>query len=310
MTPEALKDAIGRGLLSFPVTHMQSDGRLNLDSYADHVGWLSNYPAAVLFAAGGTGEFHALSPSEVGETVRAAKGAAGDVPIVAGCGYGTALALEFAGAAERAGADGLLLLPHYLVNAPQDGIAAHVRAVCAGTELGVIVYNRDNSIISAETLERLADDCPNLIGFKDGSGDIQTVREITARLGDRLAYIGGMPTHELFAEAYNGTGVTTYSSAVFNFVPEMALSFHAALQSGDKATMEHLLDVFFFPFAKLRDRKPGYAVSLIKAGVELIGRTPGGVRAPLVDPTAEEREILRGLIDAVSDAGARREAAE
>jgi len=51
---------------------------------------------------------------------------------------------------------------------------------------------------------RLADACPNLVGFKDGTGRVDLVREVTARLGDRLVYIGGMPTHELYAEAYYG----------------------------------------------------------------------------------------------------------
>ena len=55
------------------------------------------------------------------------------------------------------------------------------------------------------------------------------MRQITATLGDRLTYLGGMPTAELFAEAYLGPGVTTYSSAVFNFVPAMALEFYGAL---------------------------------------------------------------------------------
>lgn len=297
MTPEDLRARLGEGLLSFPVTHFGPDLSLDLGSYARHVEWLSGHPAAVLFAAGGTGEFHALAPAEVGRVVRAAKEAAGRVPIVSGCGYGTALALEVAREAEAAGADGLLLLPHYLVGAPQEGIAAHVRAVCRATGLGVIVYNRDNAILEAETLERLAADCPNLIGFKDGSGRLQTVREITARLGGRLATIGGMPTHELFAEAYRGAGVAQYSSAVFNFVPELALRFHAALESGDRETMGAILTRFFFPFAALRDRRPGYAVSLVKAGAALVGHDPGGVRPPLTDPTAEEREALAALIE-------------
>ncbi|MFD0915204.1 5-dehydro-4-deoxyglucarate dehydratase [Pseudahrensia aquimaris] len=298
MSPDQLKVSLGAGLLSFPVTHFDENGELALDSYGEHIDWLSKYPATVLFAAGGTGEFHSLSPGEVGALAKAAKAAAGNVPIVSGCGYGTPLALEFVREAERAGADGILLLPHYLVGAPQEGIAAHVRAVCAATDLGVVVYNRDNSILQADTLARLCDDCPNLVGFKDGSGGIQTVREITGKLGDRLTYVGGMPTHELFAEAYNGAGVTTYSSAVFNFIPEVALRFYDALRSDDRATMQAILETFFFPFAKLRDRQPGYAVSLIKAGVALTGRNPGGVRAPLTDPTNAERETLRELIEA------------
>lgn len=297
MSPEEIKSRVGSGLLSFPVTHFTSDYKLNLDSYRRHVEWLSGFEAAALFAAGGTGEFFSLSPIEVGQVTRAAKDVSGDVPIISGCGYGTSLAVETAKVVEEAGADGLLLLPHYLTEAPQDGIYAHVKAVCDSTSLGVILYNRANSIANADTIARLAEACPNLIGFKDGTGKVDLVRHVTAKLGDRLCYIGGMPTHELFAEGFNGVGVTTYSSAVFNFVPQMAQRFYRAMRSGDRTTMESILSNFFFPFAALRDRKAGYPVSIIKAGVDLIGYGPGPVRPPLVDLTGEEREMLRGLID-------------
>jgi len=298
LSPEEIKSRVGSGLLSFPVTHFTSDYKLNLESYRRHVEWLSGFGAAALFAAGGTGEFFSLSPDEVGEVTRAAKDVSGEVPIIAGCGYGTSLAVETAKIVEAAGADGILLLPHYLTEAPQEGIYAHVKAVCDSTGLGVILYNRANSIANADTVARLAEACPNLIGFKDGIGKVDLVRHVTAKLGDRLCYIGGMPTHELFAEGFNGVGVTTYSSAVFNFVPELAQRFYRAMRAGDKAVMEGILQTFFFPFAALRDRKAGYPVSIIKAGVELAGFAPGPVRPPLVDLTGEEREILQGLIEA------------
>jgi 5-dehydro-4-deoxyglucarate dehydratase len=298
LSPEEIKSRVGSGLLSFPVTHFTSDYKLNLESYRRHVEWLSGFEAAALFAAGGTGEFFSLSPNEVGQVTRAAKDVSGEVPIIAGCGYGTSLAVETAKIVEEAGADGILLLPHYLTEAPQEGIYAHVKAVCDSTGLGVILYNRANSVANADTVARLAEACPNLIGFKDGTGKVDLVRHVTARLGDRLCYIGGMPTHELFAEGFNGVGVTTYSSAVFNFVPELAQRFYRAMRARDKAVMEGILHTFFFPFAALRDRKAGYPVSIIKAGVELAGFAPGPVRPPLVDLTGEEREILQGLIEA------------
>ncbi|MQW89630.1 5-dehydro-4-deoxyglucarate dehydratase [Sinorhizobium saheli] len=300
MSPDEIKSRIGSGLLSFPVTHFNDDFSLNLKSYREHVAWLSGFEAAALFAAGGTGEFFSLSPEEVGKVTRAAKEASGDVPIIAGCGYGTSLARETARHAEAAGADGLLLLPHYLMEAPQEGIYRHVKAVCESTGLGVIIYNRANSVANADTVARLADACPNLVGFKDGTGKVDLVRHVTAKLGDRLTYIGGMPTHELFAEGFNGVGVTTYSSAVFNFVPKLAQRFYKAMRAGDRATMEEILHEFFFPFAALRDREQGYPVSIIKAGVELIGRTPGPVRPPLTDLKPQEKEMLRDLIEKVA----------
>ncbi|MCO4318099.1 5-dehydro-4-deoxyglucarate dehydratase [Phyllobacterium sp. 21LDTY02-6] len=297
MSPEEIKLRLSSGLLSFPVTHFDSDLRLNLASYREHVAWLSSFDAAALFAAGGTGEFFSLSPEEVGEVTRAAKEVSGDVPIISGCGYGIELAKDVARRAEKAGADGLLLLPHYLIGAPQEGIYQHVKAVCDATGLGVIIYNRANSVANADTVARLADACPNLIGFKDGTGKVDLVRNVTAKLGDRLCYIGGMPTHELFAEAFNAVGVTTYSSAVFNFVPQLAQRFYRAMRAEDRATMAAILDGFFFEFARIRDREVGYPVSIIKAGVELIGRTPGPVRPPLTNLRPEEKDMLAKLIE-------------
>ena len=296
MTPDALKSRIGSGLLSFPVTAFDAENRFAPKPYGEHIEWLAQYPAAGLFAAGGTGEFFSLRPAEVVAAVKAAKAAAGDMPILSGCGYGTAMAVDLAREVEAAGADGILLLPHYLTEATQEGIAAHVRAVCAATKVGVIVYNRANSRLQADTLARLAEECPNLVGFKDGTGDIATVRRVVATLGDRLAYVGGMPTHEFYAEAYNAMGVTTYSSAVFNFVPALALAFFDAMRADDRATMAGLLEDFFYPFKDLRDRRPGYAVSAIKAGVRLRGFAAGAVRSPLTDLTEEEEAMLAALV--------------
>ena len=113
---------------------------------------------------------------------------------------------------------------------------------------------------------------------------------------DRLIYLGGMPTAELFAEAYLGAGFTTYSSAVFNFVPGLALEFYKALRAGERATCERILKSFFYPFMAIRNRAKGYAVSAIKAGVRLQGFDAGPVRAPLTDLKPAEVEQLAALI--------------
>lgn len=293
-----LKKAVGSGLLSFPVTHFNADLSFNEAGYRKHVEWLSQFDAAALFAAGGTGEFFSLAPSEVPKVVKAAKASSGSTPIIAGTGYGTALAIEIAKAAEKAGADGLLLLPQYLMFCEQEGLIAHVKAVCQSVGIGVIVYNRDNAVLTADSLQRLSDACPNLVGFKDGVGDVDKVIEITTKLQDRLVYVGGMPTHEVYAQAYFAAGVTTYSSAVFNFVPALAQRFYVALRGGDQATVDTILKDFFFPFVALRNRRRGYAVSMIKAGLKLVGEDPGPVRPPLTDLQPDELALFRKIIDA------------
>ena len=300
MSPEELKVALGSGLLSFPVTPFDEAGEFNPAPYAMHLEWLSQFPAKVLFAAGGTGEFFSLAPEEIPTIVAQAKASAGTIPIVAGCGYGTRMAIQIAQSAEKAGADGILLLPHYLIDAGQEGLYAHVKAVCDSVKIGVMVYNRDNAVLRPDTLERLAENCPNLVGFKDGTGQIGLVREVTARLGERLTYLGGMPTAELFAEAYLGAGFTTYSSAVFNFVPQLACDFYRELRAGNTDHTSKVLKSFFYPFMEIRDRGKGYAVSAIKAGVRLQGFEAGSVRSPLTDLKPNELEDLRNLIEAHS----------
>lgn len=302
MEPHQIKQKLGAGLLSFPVTHFDAEGRFAPESYKAHVEWLSGFDAPVLFAAGGTGEFFSLRPDEIPAIVGAAKEAVGGsgTAIVSGCGYGTEVAIEIARSAEKAGADGILLLPHYLIDAPQEGLYEHVKRICQSIGIGVMVYNRDNAVLQADTLARLCDTCPNLVGFKDGVGDIGLVRQISAKMGDRLTYLGGMPTAELYAEAYLAAGFTTYSSAVFNFVPGLAVEFYRALRAGERATCERILNDFFYPFMAIRNRRKGYAVAAIKAGVRLQGFNAGKVRSPLTDLTGEEEDMLGALIGAHS----------
>ena len=297
MSPSELAKKIGEGLLSFPVTHFTKELQFDEAPYRKHISWLLEHKPAGLFAAGGTGEFFSLTLSEFSAVVRAAvRETAGRVPVLAGCGYGTAMAKEFAKAAEDAGADGILLLPPYLVNSEAAGLAAHAEAVCASTTLGVIFYNRDNAIIDDATLARLCERCPNLIGFKDGYGDIELMTRIYARLGDRLTYIGGLPTAETFALPYLEMGVTTYSSAIFNFLPKFAQDFYAAVRRRDRDRVYTDLRDFVLPYIGIRNRRKGYAVSIVKAGMTAIGRPAGPVRSPLVDLNPEELADLKKLI--------------
>lgn len=296
-SPNELKNALGSGLLSFPLTDFDAEHRFEPRRYAERLEWLMPYGATVLFAAGGTGEFFSLEPGEYGEVVRvAAQTCKGRVPIIAGAGGGTRLAIRYAQEAERQGASGVLLLPHYLTEAPQDGLTVHVEEVCKSVRIGVIVYNRGACKLTAASLARLADRCPNLVGFKDGLGDIERIVQIRRSLGDRFAYVGGMPTHEIYANAYKALGVPTYSSAVFNFIPRTAMDFYNAYAKGEQATVNRLLNDFFLPYIDIRNKGEGYAVSIVKAGATLVGRTAGPVRPPLADLKPAEVEQLAALI--------------
>jgi 5-dehydro-4-deoxyglucarate dehydratase len=297
MQPTDLKRTVSSGLLSFPITDFDAAGDFRPDTYARRLEWLMPYGATVLFAAGGTGEFFSLTPQDYTAVVgTAVKTCQGCVPIIAGAGGPTRTAIAFAQEAERLGAQGVLLLPHYLTEAGQEGLVAHVEAVCRAVRLGVIVYNRGACRLQPAALAQLADRCPNLIGFKDGIGDIELMVSIRRRLGDRLSYLGGLPTAEVYAAAYRAMGVPVYSSAVFNFIPKTAMDFYRAVAADDQPTINHLLDTFFLPYLEIRNRKPGYAVSIIKAGARLAGHDAGPVRPPLTDLAPEETAKLAALM--------------
>jgi 5-dehydro-4-deoxyglucarate dehydratase len=291
--------------LFFPVTAYGPDGSVDLEVYGAHVRRGVENGAAAVFACCGTGEFHALTPEEFEACVRAAVEATGGrVPVVAGAGYGTALAVRYARLAEAAGADGLLAMPPYLVVAGQEGLLRHYREVAAATALPVIVYQRDNAVFTPESVVALAR-TDGIIGFKDGLGDLDLMQRIVSAVrteapGDFL-YFNGLPTAEQTQLAYRAIGVPLYSSAVFAMAPAIADAFYRAYVSGDDTSCADLLAGFYAPFVEIRDRAPGYAVSLIKAGVALSGLQVGSVRAPLADPAPSDVADLKRLLELGAD---------
>ncbi|MBN8748071.1 putative 5-dehydro-4-deoxyglucarate dehydratase [Xylophilus ampelinus] len=296
-TPQELKSIMGSGLLSFPVTDFDAQGNFHRAGYVKRLEWLGPYGASALFAAGGTGEFFSLTPEEYPEIIQTAVDVCrGTVPIIAGAGGPTRQTIAYAQAAEKAGAHGILLMPHYLTEASQDGLFHHVKAICDSVDFGVIIYNRAQAKYKPDTLARLADACPNLVGFKDGVGDIEAMVSVYQKMGDRFSYLGGLPTAEVYAAAYKALGTPVYSSAVFNFIPKTAMSFYEAVRDDDQKTQHQLLKDFFMPYLDIRNRKQGYAVSIVKAGAAIVGHGAGPVRPPLSDLSAAESEELAALI--------------
>lgn len=290
------------GVLFFPVTAIGESGCVDLGATAAHVAERVEDGPGGVFAACGTGEFHALSATEHVGVVRAAvEATAGRVPVVAGAGGPLAHAISCVRAAEDAGADGILLLPPYLVEGPADGVVAYAEAVLAASGLPVILYHRGAGRLTPRGVERLMQH-PKVAGIKDGVGDIalaqQFVRIAAGSGRDGLLFFNGLLTAELSQAAYRAIGVPLYSSAVFAMAPDIANAFYRALRDGDLERQHRLLDDFYRPLVALRDETPGFAVSLIKAGLRLAGAPVGSVRPPLVDPSPEQLERLRVLLEA------------
>lgn len=296
-----LREGMARGVLSFPLTAFRDDGSLDPDGFRSHVAdRLAAGPGAV-FPACGTGEFFSLDEEEYRAVVRiAVEEAAGRVPVVAGTGYGWAQAARFAGIAEEAGADALLVLPHYLVDAPQAGLAAQLKRLAERTRLPLIAYQRGQVAYTVDALRRIAR-IPNVVGLKDGHSDLDRLQRLTLAAPDGFLFFNGAATAEIQARAYAAVGVPAYSSAVHAFAPEIAGAFFAALRSGEDGTVDKLLRDFYVPFVELRDRAPGYAVSLVKAAARLRGQRVGPVRAPLTDPAPADLADLKALLTAGLD---------
>ncbi len=299
--PTDLAAQLKSGLLSFPVTHFNEDLSFNEAGYREHLSWLAEFPVAGLFAAGGTGEGFSLTLEETDRVVRVAVDEVdGAVPVLAPATGNTANAIAQARAAEAAGADGLLLMPPYLTEASQPGLVEHVSRVCEATGLGVVVYSRANAVLNDESVAVLAERNPTLIGFKDGIGSIEQMTRTYARVGDRLTYVGGLPTAETFALPLLQLGVSTYSSALFNFLPGWAIEFYDAVRAQDREEVYRRLNEFVIPYLDIRDRMSGYAVSIVKGGLAAVGRPAGPVRPPLIDLRPEEIDELRDLIARIS----------
>ncbi|MFD5632188.1 MULTISPECIES: 5-dehydro-4-deoxyglucarate dehydratase [unclassified Streptomyces] len=298
---ERLRDGMARGVLSFPLTSFHRDGSLDLDGFRTHVeAQIATGPGAV-FPACGTGEFFSLDEDEYRRVVTATvEVAAGRLPVVAGTGYGWAQAARFARIAEEAGADALLVLPHYLVEGPQEGLVAQVEQIALRTRLPLIVYQRGQVTFSTRSLERLTR-VPGVIGLKDGHSDLDRLQRLTLAAPEGFLFFNGAATAEIQARAYAAVGVPAYSSAVHAFAPEIAGAFFTAHRDRDDAAMDRLLRDFYIPFVELRDRRTGYAVSLVKAAARLRGRPVGPVRAPLTDPSPADLADLEKLLAAGLD---------
>lgn len=293
---ETLRERMNDGVLSFPLTPFTDSGELDPAAFRTYFrSQLEADPAAV-FVACGTGEFFSLTLDEYTEIVRiAVEETDGRLPVVAGVGYGWAIAARYAERAAEAGVDAALLMPHYLVKAPVEGLVEQVRRVAEATPLPLIAYQRDYVTFDAASVALLAK-IPNVIGLKDGQGDFDRLQRIRLAAPADFLFFNGVPTAEMQARAYSSIGIPAYSSAVHAFAPEISRAFRTALRAGDHARVDEFLRGFYQPFSELRDRRAGYAVSLVKAAARLRGLPVGGVRAPLTDPTAEELTTLKALL--------------
>ncbi|TDF95964.1 5-dehydro-4-deoxyglucarate dehydratase [Paenibacillus piri] len=290
------------GILGFPVAPMDTDGKLNTNALEANIQFLIEEGLSSIFIACGSGEFHAISRSDYETMVEVAIAAAkGKVPVYTGVGGNISNALELAQLSQKLGADGYLILPPYLIEPEQAGLHNYLDTIIRSTDLNAIVYQRDNCVLNLQTLQKLLEH-PQLVGFKDGLGSMDTNIEMTQTIGDRLGWLNGMPMAEVTMPAYVNLGFKSYSSAISNYIPHISRLFYNALFSNNKELLNELYEYAILPINRIRRQRKGYAVALIKAGMEIVGLPIGTtVRPPIIPVEKEHYRQLEQILKVVFD---------
>lgn len=295
MQPNELRQKL-QGVIAFPTTPFKSDLSLHLEGLRHNLRSLLKHPVCAVVAAAGTGEIHSLSQAEqlavVKTTVEEVKGR---VPVLAGTGFNMHIAIELAQQAAAAGASGILAFPPYYGTDVGDGLVLYYRGIAAATQLGMIIYSRDWFAPSATSVERLAQEIPNLIAWKDGQADIRRYQMIRQHVGDRLHWIGG--AGDDMVPGYYSMGIRTYTSSIANVAPKLSLRLHELASAGHSTELSKLMNELVIPLYALRARRKGYEVSAMKAMMDMIGMAGGPVRPPLVDLRPDEIKLLQATMD-------------
>jgi 4-hydroxy-tetrahydrodipicolinate synthase len=278
-------------MLTAMITPMTGDGSLDLDGAARLASYLvDDMRNDGLVVSGTTGESPTTSNEEKDRLLRAVIEAVGDrAAVVAGAGtYDTEHSCELARQAERAGADGLLLVTPYYNKPPQAGLVAHFSKVADATGLPVILYDipgRTGTPIATETLIQLAQH-PRIVAVKDAKGDLGATSQVM--LATDLAYYCGEDMLNLPMLSVGAAGfVSVVGHVVGDRLHEMIDAYRAGRVGEARQLHLDLLPVII----GIMTRTQGAIMA--KAALGLLGQPGGPVRAPLVDATPAQLEQLR-----------------
>jgi 4-hydroxy-tetrahydrodipicolinate synthase len=283
-----------RGVFPAITTPFDTRGAVDLDSLADHVRWLADCGCRGIIALGSLGEANTLRLEEkVAILERCRDELAPSIPVVAGvAGMSTAECVALARAAERAGCDGLMVLPPYVYRGDWRESEAHFSAVIGATGLSCMLYNNPiayGTDVSAAQMAELARHA-NLHAVKESSGDVRRVTAVRERLGDRLAIFAGLDDMIVEAAAVGADG---WVAGLVNALPEESVRLFELAAAG-RMTEALALYHWFLPLLRM-DTTPRF-VQLIKLVQAAVGRGTPAVRPPRLELVGAELEAARTLI--------------
>lgn len=274
------------------VTPFDEAGRFVEAAYRDLIDWQIEAGSSALVPCGTTGEAATLTAAEHFDIVRVCVDqAAGRVPVIAGAGSNdTRVACDNIRAAQEAGADAALMVPPYYNRPSQEGIFRHFEAVAGACDLPIILYNvpgRTVTDIAVETVARIADALPSVVGIKDATGQLQRVSAHRTAIGNGFCQLSG---NDETALAFNAMGGVGCISVTANVAPRLCAEFQAAWAIGGVGTALAIHDrLFALHLALFSDASPGpvkYALSRVRAGF------PTGLRLPMLWPNAASRSVV------------------
>lgn len=284
-----------KGVFGFPITPFKKDLSLDLDALGRNVADMVQHPFCALVAAGGTGELYSMTVEEIVEVVRVTVQATGRrMPVVAGTGFNAAIGADIARKVEKAGAECLLALPPYYINAPESGLFDYYESIGRSSGLPLFVYSRDWAVFTPQMVARLAERVPSLAGWKDGQGIARKYQRIMNEVGDRLAWFGGLGDD--CVPEYFAIGVQAYTSSISNIAPTVSLALAQAGIARDFPKLNALMAKYVHPLYALRERMKGYEVAVMKEAMEMLGMPAGPVRPPLTKCRPQDVEDLRKLM--------------
>jgi len=277
-------------LMTAMITPMSSEGAVDYDGAARLAAYLvDDMRNEGLVVNGTTGEAPTTTDEEKEQLIRVVLEAVGDrATVVAGVGTNiTAHTIELARRAERAGANGLLVVTPYYNKPAQDALAAHFTAVADSTGLPMLIYDipgRTAAAVATDTLVRLAAH-PRIVGVKDAKGDTAGTSTVLARTG--LAYYSGDDMVNLPWLSLGAVGfVSVTGHVVGDRLFEMLEAFTAGRNADARRIHQEVLPVNVGLFRN-------QAAVMTKAALELLGLPGGGVRGPLLPASESERRQLR-----------------
>ncbi|MDQ0252975.1 5-dehydro-4-deoxyglucarate dehydratase [Evansella vedderi] len=285
------------GILGFPIVPFNERGNIDEKGLTKNIEFLVENGLESIFIACGSGEYHAISTKEYEAVVELAVSVVdGKVPVYTGVGGNSVEAIEKAQLSERLGADGYLILPPYLIEGEQEGLYEYYKAIIQSSDLNAILYQRGNAVLQLDALKKLVE-FPQVVGVKDGVGNMDLNIELTQTIGERLGWLNGMPMAEVTMPAYIPLGFDSYSSAISNYIPHISRKFYDALLNNDKQLIKDLYEDVILPINRIRKKRKGYAVSLIKAGMKIVGLPVSTeVRPPIVPVEQEHYKELEGIL--------------